>query len=89
MERKLIALTFPRGSQGLLNRFPELSVMVSLTRVAPSGGLDRDNLTASFKAVIDEVAKQLGVDDRDPRFDFKCAQRRGKWAVEVTIEAKP
>jgi hypothetical protein len=89
LERKLIAFAFPRGSQGLLNRFPSLSVVVTLTRIAPSRGLDDDNLSMAGKGCRDEVAKQLGLDDRDPRIEWKYAQSKGKWGVRVTIEARP
>lgn len=57
---------------------------IRLTRVAPSNGLDDDNLAGSLKAVRDQVAAWLGVDDR--RRDivrYEYAQERGPWAVRV------
>ena len=63
---------------------------VKLTRVAPSNGLDQDNLVSSMKSVIDAIAKALGVDDRDKRITWSYDQRRGKpkqYAVEVRVVA--
>ena len=65
-----------------------LPCTVTLTRVAPSAGLDGDNLQGSLKACRDGVADWLGVDDRDPRVTWHYEQRRGgrgEYAVEVSI----
>lgn len=70
---------------------PSLPCTVVLTRVAPSSGLDTDNLARSLKAVRDAVADAIGIDDRDPRVAWLYAQRRGKpkeWAVEIRIEPR-
>ena len=68
---------------------PALPCSVLLTRVAPSAGLDDDNLASALKGVRDEIARWLGVDDRDRmRVRYRYAQRRGakgEWAVEVTF----
>jgi len=69
-------------------RMVSQAVRVTLTRVAPSSGLDDDGLLASLKSVRDGIADALGVDDRDPRVTWAYDQRRGKpkeWAVEVRI----
>jgi hypothetical protein len=61
---------------------------VSLIRIAPRP-LDADNLAASFKAVQDEVARQLGVDDGSDLVRWTYAQRKGRpkeYAVEIRIE---
>lgn len=63
---------------------------VTLTRVAPSRGLDQDNLVSSMKAAIDAIASVLGIDDRDPRVTWSYLQRRGKpreYAVDVKVVA--
>lgn len=63
---------------------PALPCMVTLTRSAPSNGLDDDNLTGSLKGCRDAVAEWLGVDDR--RRDivrYSYEQERGPWAVRV------
>lgn len=61
--------------------------IVTITRVAPSRGLDpHDGLGASLKGVVDGVADALGVDDRDPRVTWRFEQRRGPWAVEIEVE---
>lgn len=72
----------------LLPHRPALPCVVTLTRVAPSNGLDGDNLQGSLKACRDGVADWLKVDDRDPRVTWLYAQRRGRvkqWAVEVQV----
>ena len=64
-------------------------VVVTLTRLAPSSGLDTDGLAASQKSVRDGVADGLGlVNDRDDRVRWVYAQRRtprSMWGVEITI----
>jgi hypothetical protein len=61
-------------------------LVVLLTRVGPTQGLDSDNLLGALKAVRDGVADALGIDDRDGRVEWRYAQRRGKaWAVEITV----
>ena len=61
---------------------------VTITRVAPSSGLDDDNAVSSAKACRDAVAQVLGIDDRDPRVDWLVRQERGKWAVRIRIEPR-
>lgn len=68
---------------------PSLPVDVTITRIAPSRGLDpHDGLGAALKGTIDEVAKALGVDDRDDRVRWRLDQRRGPYAVEIRISAR-
>lgn len=65
-------------------------LLVTLTRIAPSNGLDLgDNLNSSQKHVRDAVAALLGVDDRDPRVTWAYDQARGPWGVRVRIESRP
>lgn len=63
-----------------------LPATITLTRVAPRR-LDSDNLAGSFKAVQDEVAALMGIDDGDPRITWVYAQRSpsvpNEYAVEV------
>lgn len=64
---------------------------VTLCRVAPSKGLDGDNLCSSLKASRDAVAEVLGIDDGDSRITWRYLQRRGKpkeYAVEITVESQ-
>lgn len=63
-------------------------LVVTMTRVAPSTGLDSDNMVSSQKHVRDAIAKVLGVDDKDPRVEWVVKQRRGPWAVEIHIESR-
>jgi len=61
---------------------------VQLTRVAPSNGLDGDNLVSSLKAVRDGVADALGLDDADPSITWTYRQERGNWreyAVRISV----
>lgn len=63
---------------------PELPCTVRLTRVAPSAGVDDDNLTGALKGVRDQVAAWLGVDDKHRGLvRYVYEQRRGPWAVEI------
>ena len=78
-ERQATALWFPK------RRIVELPAVVTMVRLSP-GTLDDDNLRGALKGVRDEIARQLGVDDRDARVEWKYAQGRGKAAVLVTIE---
>lgn len=67
---------------------PDLPVTVDLTRVAPAGELDDDNLGGALKSVRDEITEWLGLkSDRDPRVRWLRHQRRGgaRNAVEVRI----
>lgn len=71
---------------GLWRQRPELPVVVTITRLAPRK-LDDDNCIAGCKAVRDEVAKFLGVDDADPRVTWRYAQERAKtYACRISIE---
>lgn len=64
-----------------------LPLTVELVRLAPSAGLDDDNLTSALKATRDAIATWLGVDDRKRdvvRYVYE--QRREKsYGVEVCI----
>jgi len=63
---------------------PPASCSVRLTRIAPSAGLDDDNLVVALKAVRDQVATWLGVDDRHrDRVRYVYAQHRGPWGVAI------
>lgn len=64
-------------------------LIVTMTRVAPSAGLDSDNAVGSMKHVRDAVAKVLGIDDRSPLVDWRVEQRKGPWATEIRIEMNP
>ncbi len=78
-EREAVAWALKTASR------PEVPCSVLLTRVGPSNGLDDDNLAGSLKSVRDEVAKWLGVDDRDRMtVRYRYAQRRAKkWGVHI------
>lgn len=63
---------------------PALPCSVLLTRVSPRAGLDDDNLVGSLKSVRDEVARWLGVDDRERfRVRYRYAQTVGPWGVRI------
>lgn len=67
-----------------------LPALVTITRVAPSSGLDpHDGLPASLKSVVDGIADALGLkSDRDPRVEWQLRQRRGlsrQYGVEIVI----
>jgi hypothetical protein len=63
---------------------PPIPCSVLLTRVAPSRGLDDDNLAGALKSIRDEVAAWLRVDDADRNtVRYRYAQARGPWAVRI------
>jgi hypothetical protein len=64
---------------------PAIPCVVTITRIAPSNGLDDDNLAGSIKSVRDEVADWLGVDDKHSHIvRYQYAQMRAKeWGVMV------
>lgn len=53
-----------------------LPCVVTITRIAPRA-LDSDNLVGSAKHCRDSVAAAFGIDDRDPRVEWRVAQERG------------
>lgn len=65
---------------------PAMPCTVLLTRSAPSGGLDDDNLRSALKGARDEVADWLGVNDRYvARVRYLYAQVRGPWGVHIAF----
>lgn len=63
---------------------PPIPCVVILKRMAPSNGLDDDNLAGALKSVRDEVAKWIGVDDKDrTRVRYVYQQDRGPWGVQI------
>lgn len=83
-QRNVVALAVRPRLAGMLDRVP---CVVTLTRIAPRA-LDDDNLARSFKAIRDQVAQELGVDDRDERVVWRYMQRRGApraYGVEIGI----
>ena len=65
----------------------EVPCNVRIVRVAPSR-LDDDNLARAAKAVRDQLAEWLGVDDRDERVSWSVAQTKGgvrEYAVRVIV----
>ncbi len=66
-----------------------LPCAVTLTRLSERF-LDDDNVRDALKAVRDEVAAWLGVDDRDERVTWRYGQQkmqRGCFGVRVQLEA--
>lgn len=77
-ERVPVGLLLRSEKIGLVG-FP---MVVTLTRVAPRL-LDDDNARGAMKASRDGVADALGIDDRDPRVEWRYEQRKGAYAVVV------
>ncbi len=62
-----------------------LPLRVVLTRLSPRS-LDTDNLAISNKAIRDQVAEWLGVNDRDPRVLWEYQQEKNKdYSVRLQI----
>ena len=80
-QRRIVALVL-RAQQPVA-----IPCNVRIVRVAPSR-LDDDNLARAAKAVRDELASWLGVDDRDERVSWSVAQTRGgvrEYAVRIIV----
>jgi hypothetical protein len=64
----------------------EVPCQVRLVRIGPRRNqLDDDGCTAALKTIRDEVARLIGVDDRDPRVTWSTAPEVGEWGVRVEI----
>lgn len=67
---------------------PALPCVILLTRESPSiGRLDDDNVRGSLKAIRDEIAAWLGVDDRHSdvvRYEYAQAKAK-EWGVRVEV----
>jgi hypothetical protein len=69
---------------------PELPVVVTLVRCSPRL-LDSDNAVGAMKAVRDQAAAWLGVDDRDPRVTWRVRQMKTpklRQGTLVRVEAR-
>lgn len=65
---------------------PRPPLAITLTRVSP-GKLDaHDNLRSALKSVVDAVADYFGVDDADPRIEWRYQQARGKACVVLAFD---
>ena len=65
---------------------PAVPAVVTITRLAPAA-LDSDNLQGCAKHVRDEVARWLGVDDRDARVVWRVAYVPSKrYGVRIVVE---
>ena len=63
-----------------------LPCSVRLTRIGPKE-LDTDNLAGAFKAVRDQVAKEIGIDDGSKQINFQYAQEAiGKRQYAIRVE---
>lgn len=77
--------------QSLKGRRVSLPCTVRLTRIGPKA-LDSDNLAGAFKAVRDQIAQEIGIDDGAAQIKFEYAQeaigtRRYGVRVEVIEDA--
>ncbi len=89
-QRAAVALAMKARRQSMLEVVAHLtrglSLEVTLCRVSPRE-LDDDNLASAFKSVRDEVARQLGIDDRSKQVAWRCIQATGPAMVMITIGA--
>lgn len=82
-QRSVVRLLWPAAWKGRAWAWP---LDVHMTRVGPVP-MDDDNVASSLKAIRDQVAAQLGVDDGDrARVRFHVHQERGDYAVRIRIE---
>lgn len=81
-ERRVTSLTW----KAIAPRKIALPVDVLLIRQKPRGKLlDGDNLQGSLKAIRDQVAAELGIDDGSALVTWAYGQRTGPWAVYVDV----
>ncbi len=70
---------------------PATPCRVLITRTAPGIGLDDDNLSGACKAVRDEFANWIGVNDRRSelvKYEYGQARgKRGEWSVRIQVIA--
>lgn len=67
---------------------PSVPCIVTITRMSPGNGIDDDNLVSCAKAVRDQIAEWIGVDDRDSeRVRYVVKQERGPWSVRIQFES--
>lgn len=89
-ERRIVAEYLRDLPRELAITDPRVRLVVTLTRYG-TRPLDDDNLAGSFKAIRDEVAKQLNRDD-GPKSGIRWCyeQARGKYSIriEVTCESE-
>ena len=63
-----------------------LRLAVTLTRISPRTLDKHDNLRSAFKATVDQIADEVGLDDRSPRIDWHYTQERGAPAIRIRLE---
>ncbi len=87
-QRNAVALAMKSDRRGLLDAHAKLArgedLRCVLTRCSPRK-LDDDNLASAFKAIRDEVAKQLGVDDGGTRVTWVYKQMPGGPFVLIAL----
>lgn len=59
-------------------------LVVRLTRISPRK-LDSDNLSSAFKAIRDQVAAELGIDDGSDAIEWLYAQEPGRPGIRIEI----
>jgi hypothetical protein len=92
-QRKAVAMVWlARGGNRLHPlTFAATRLLVTFTRIAPRPIADTDNLISGWKAVQDEVARLLGINDGDARIGFAYKQERGRpkeYAARIRIESR-
>lgn len=83
-QRAATALSF-KALMVTREALPAFPLAVTLTRQSPRK-LDDDNLRGACKAVRDEVAAQLGVDDGSALVEWRYAQAKGEACVWIRFE---
>lgn len=76
-ERAAMRAGFPWALRDYAALNPTRAITISLVRFAPRLLDGHDNLPGLFKATVDQLAEELGLDDRDPRITWMYGQSRG------------
>lgn len=67
---------------------PAIPCTVLITRIAPSSGLDDDNLAGACKGARDAFAKWIRVDDKHrDQVRYEYAHERGPWGLRIEVLA--
>jgi len=76
-----------RAQAALRKRLAAGARLAVLLERRAARGLDDDNLRAALKGVRDEIARWLGVDDRDPRVRWDYAEVKASgFAVRIRFD---
>jgi len=88
-KQRLVTQLATKNARGMLQAQASVvrgeSLIVTLTRIGRK--LDSDNLASAFKAVRDQVAEELGVDDGSDAIGWHYVQAKGPAGIKIEVSA--